>query len=228
MFFLHYIRRNPLLDTILFLFLEEPFPSVYMADYVEPEYFVPPPRWAPEGHRGAIFRQYTSGIHGEELWHIRALSRSLDHESGLSYVGARRQWQDFTHYKGRTVPRNILEAAYNAAGFKDLQWLEGGRNLELGDGESGWRVLREWRITASDESEVDDDFTDAELTGTDMDTDDEEDDDDVSNGGWGIGGHNHLMDQAGIEDDDGWADTDDDGEYDENDDEDDDDPLDMI
>lgn len=37
--------------------------------------------------------------------------------------------------------------AYKDAGM-DLDWLEGGREMELGADGSGWRILREWRETA--------------------------------------------------------------------------------
>lgn len=220
LYFFQYILRNPTLSSVLFLFLEEPFPRTYARTREEPEYFVPPTRWEAEGHRGAIIRQYTSGRTGEDLWHIRALSRALDHKSGMSFVGVKRQWQDFTSFKGRTVPRHILEQAYKEAGM-ELDWLEGGREMELGADGSGWRILRQWRETAGDASDIDDDFTDEDLEGTEADTDEDEDDDlsDVD-GGWGPPGS--LMENAGV-DSDGWADTDDDGE----DDEESDDPLGM-
>ncbi|KAI9632169.1 uncharacterized protein MKK02DRAFT_30699 [Dioszegia hungarica] len=221
-FFFQYIQRNPQLSIILFLFLEEPFPSAYNAHSVEPEYFVDPPRWEMEGHRGATIRQYTVG-RIEQFWHIRTLSRSLDHKSGMAYVGARRVWQDFTHFRGRTVPRHVLEEVYKAADLS-LESIEGGRELEMPD--AAWAILRDWRETAGDESEVEDDFTDEDLDGDEMDTedDDEEDEDGASDGGWGLG--QAMADNVDDVDGDGWVDTDDDGEYDDYDGES-DDPLGM-
>lgn len=122
----------------------------------EPEYFVPPERWEAEGYRGVVIRQYSppiafgrtrysaataaagtgTGTGTDDFWHIRALSRCLEHKSGPSYVGAKRVWRDLTFYKGRTVPFDVLVRAYEAAGL-DREWIEGGRGMSFGSS-SDW------------------------------------------------------------------------------------------
>ena len=133
-----HLARTPLLTVILFRFLEDAFPCVYDPDFVTRQYAVPPSLWESTGHRGMIIRQYANPSTGEELWHMRALSRVVAHKSGQVYLGVERSWRDLTRFEGQTVPREVLQAAGAEMGF-----LEGGRGLDL-DSEV-WTALRQWR-----------------------------------------------------------------------------------
>lgn len=139
------IRRCPLLCTIFIHYVETPFPSIRDPAFVEPTLFVDPSRWEAEGYRGCVLRQYIKSLDPEdEFWHIRVLTRASPDEHGNASTGEQRCWYDFTLYKDKTVPRNVMEAVYTAAGEK-WDFIQGGRSLELGGGESTWEILRRWR-----------------------------------------------------------------------------------
>ncbi|RXK42340.1 hypothetical protein M231_00330 [Tremella mesenterica] len=114
-----------------------------------------------------------NGMNGEEgeevFWHIRHHTSSFLTEEGTSRslasfgwaawgMGTDQPlpvWQDYTEYRGRTVPSHILEKVYEAeakgrdgletqekSGKSKVDWKEGGRQMELS--EEGWNVLRSW------------------------------------------------------------------------------------
>ncbi|KAI9633860.1 uncharacterized protein MKK02DRAFT_28614 [Dioszegia hungarica] len=134
--FLHQLRRTPHLASILYLYLETPFPSTYNPRPAEQAYFVDSSRWVSEGHRGCVIRSYQSpaGVQGQkDFWHVRILSRARESKRGVAYVGTQRCWRDMTEYQGRRVPRDVLQTVYRAAGMES-DFDEGGRDMELGPG----------------------------------------------------------------------------------------------
>lgn len=156
---LRHFDRTPSLSTIQLMFAEDICPSLFDSHHVAHDFFVLPHSWVQDGLRGAVIREYTRT--GEPtLWHLRTLSRTIPHSYISSYVGIRRQWQDWTQFDGMTVPREVLSAVYEAIG-ESPDFLEGGRALSLGEGNEPWAILREWRAHAGREAEEEDAVSDA-------------------------------------------------------------------
>ncbi|KAI9633820.1 uncharacterized protein MKK02DRAFT_38481 [Dioszegia hungarica] len=183
-----YLCRYPCLDIILFYFPEDGLPIVY-GTHLQPSLFVDPSQWESLGHRGAIVRQYrppddpgvSTGDPTEVFWHVRVLTRVAIHHTGRKFVGAKRHWLDMAYFRGRTVPRDVLQAAYAAHG-EDPEFLQGGRSLRMK--ERAWDILRSWRAaqtepTGGDEGEDSASGDDEAHEGGDEDeqaSDDEEED----------------------------------------------------
>jgi hypothetical protein len=62
-----------------------------------------------------------------------------------------------TEYQGRRVPRDVLQTVYRAAGM-ELDFDEGGRDMELGPGHAAWDVLEAWRGEVADDTDAEDHF----------------------------------------------------------------------
>lgn len=183
-----YLCRYPCLDIILFYFPEDGLPIVY-GTHLQPSLFVDPSQWESLGHRGAIVRQYrppddpgvSIGDPTEVFWHVRVFTRVAIHHTGRKFVGAKRHWLDMAYFRGRTVPRDVLQAAYAAHG-EDPEFLQGGRSLRMK--ERAWDILRSWRAaqtepTGGDEGEDSASGDDEAHEGGDEDeqaSDDEEED----------------------------------------------------
>jgi hypothetical protein len=190
----------PKLTSIQLHYDEDVFPSMYR--YVpEPTYFVPPEEWEVKGYRGMVIRSFDNPTNPSAvLYHIRALTRSLD-RVGETYVGVRRVWRDLSRYRGRTVPIRILDRVYATAATaygadaeyfaSGREWIEGKRGIRM-DSTRAWSILEEWRNSVDDDSDI--------QSSDEEDSDDEDEDDDD--------------DDLESLDDDGWGDTSD--ESDEN------------
>ena len=133
---------TPNLDTIMFYnhklidrFSE--IPSTY-----EHEYIVPPGRWAAEGHRGLILREYTNPHNfTRSFYHVRCLSRCYLGPGGNHYLGFKRHWEDTARYRSNYVPDDIIRQVYEAVNM-DRAWLEPGRDCRME--EAGCKVLEDW------------------------------------------------------------------------------------
>lgn len=155
--FIRQLRRTPKLTDYYTPYTEAAFPSNFAPrGAIEPPTYGIFQRWSKSGHRGAFIRQYTKPgtTHdtGDEFWHIRVLSASKSADQ--------REWRDLARYKGKTVPRDILEAVYKTAPL-DMNFESGGRNMPLG--RAGWRetnpawgVLYDWRKDAGAKSDQED------------------------------------------------------------------------
>jgi hypothetical protein len=176
------------------MFQDNPFPSTFSpaSSAIRPDLLTHPSTWESKGARGVIIRTYKNPFTGEILYHFRALTRSLEHASGQSYVGAKRVWRDFSHFRGRTVPLDILRGAYLEAEM-EMNWMEGGRDLEFGLRSVGWKVIEDWREEAGDESDM-------EYEESDVDSEE----------GWELSDEDNIDGETNLQEESDWEDTDED------------------
>jgi hypothetical protein len=180
--FIRRLERNPSLTQIQFVFDDNAFRSPYAValDVPAAPLLTDPSTWEATGARGVSIRTYLNPSTQEQLVHLRALTRALEHPSAQSYVGARRAWRDFCNFRGRTIPLSILRGAYIEAGM-DIDWIEPGREMEFGYRPDGWKVLEDWRDEVEDVSDVeyvDSDGESMDLADSDFSDDDEDEDED--------------------------------------------------
>lgn len=117
-----------------------------------------PSRWEAEGHRGMIIYEFRPLEQRVELWHIRVL---------VKVPGADvRRWIDYTRYRGKAVPKEVMERVYSL-GRVNLHddYDDGGRLGHLDDWYEPcpWQLLEAW-------------YEDAHAS--------EDESDDLSEGGW--------------------------------------------
>ena len=101
------------------------------------EEVVDPECWAEEGYRGCAI---TSLFHGDdrELLICRTLRRRpVRGAEGTIDIGPA-TWTEQTYWKGRMVPRNVIDAMAIKAGVE--RWKGRGVRVE----EDVWQVLKDW------------------------------------------------------------------------------------